>query len=329
MTTTIRAVAAVLGLGALLAGCGAAPSTGSSTTGTTTSTAAPTQSGPDINTPEGRAEADSIKFENLMADCMKAAGFQYVPHPQHYTQPAGNVAGKDPATVPYDVLKTYRQKYGYGYLYASDVYPNDPNVVQAYRPDQNPNNAIREGLDPARRKAYDLALEGVTDPGFDHKGTSNGKKGDVTKPGCAAKAGTQVYGDTKPDEAGQKAKERSWSAFQTDPEAVAAAQKWADCLRGRGYKVEFTRPGEIETALASMAMDGKLPAGPGAPAGVPTEGAVTAAAGGGNAVPPAAAQAGLQLEIKAALADLDCRTDYATLVRTKYAKVLRDGDGKS
>jgi len=169
MTTTIRAVAALLGLGALLAGCGGGPSA-APTGGASSSAAAPTQAGPDTNTPEGRAEADSIKSENLMADCMKAAGFRYVPHPAHYTRPAGNIAGKDPATVPYDVLKTYRQKYGYGSNYATDVYPNDPNVVAPTDPAANPNNAIRDALDPARKKAYDQAYDGGAREAYEASG---------------------------------------------------------------------------------------------------------------------------------------------------------------
>jgi hypothetical protein len=302
MTTTIRAVAAVLGLGALLAGCGAAPSTGSSPAGTSTSAAAATQAGPDTNTPEGRAEADSIKFENLMADCMKAAGFQYVPHPQHYTQPAGNVAGKDPATVPYDVLKAYRQKYGYGYNYASDVYPNDPNVVQAYRPDQNPNNAIRDALDPARQQAYDQAYDGGSrKPLF-----SSDKKQDVKIGGCMAKINGQignnpVHVTTNPT--AQAAAAQAEQEFTTNPAVLNAAQAYGSCLQQHGYTVPSTKPGVIEHTVEQLVQQEH------------------------SEHPVADKKQGLAKEIQTSLDDLECGKAYEAAAKPFVEKLLQNGVG--
>ena len=271
----------------------------------------------------GEVDSKKQKAENLIADCMKKQGFQYTPHVSADGESGQfSFAGQLSVLEPADEVRKFRQKYGFGVM-SRLVYPNDPAVaVPDMDPSKNPNNAIREGLDRNRRKAYDLALDGVVDSGADGQ-----HKGDVKEPGCSGKAYSEVFGDTTPDKATLRARQRAYGAFQADPQVVAAAQQWADCLRGQGYKVQDARPGAIEVALATVAMDGGLPAGPGDSAEVPADGAATAAAGGSASVQAADASAGLQREIKAALADLDCRTGYAALVRAEYAKVLRDGDG--
>jgi hypothetical protein len=272
----------------------------------------------------GADDAKKQKAENLIADCMKQQGFQYVPHVVVDTEPESvRFTGQLSVLEPADEVRKFREKYGFGVM-SRLVYPDDPAIkAPDIDPAKNPNNAIRDRLDAGRRKAYDLALDGIVSSGADGK-----PKGDVIQPGCSGKAYTEVFGDTTPDETTRKAQERAYTAFQTDPEVVAAAQKWSDCLRGQGYKLRYTRPGEIETDMAALAMDGRLPTGPGDSAQVPTGGAATAAVAGAAPISADAAKAGLQREVKAALADLDCRTDYAALVRSKYAKVLKDGDGK-
>jgi hypothetical protein len=279
---------------------------------------------------EGQVDAKQRDMENLVADCMKKQGFQYVPR----LIPRGNndlnrFTGSSSVLESTEEVRKFRQKYGLGH-YARLVYPNDPAVAEPVMdPSTNPNNKIREGLDPARRKAYDLALEGPAEKA-DPKLTEDEakRKQEDTKPeGCHAEASVKVYGDGTPDEATVKAAERAYRAFQTDPKVVAAAQKYADCLRGKGYKVESARPGEIDQAMSVAVVDGKLPVDDATGAKIPTGGAATAAVGGSAPVSPEVAKAALAVEIKAALADLDCRTDYATIARTKHAKAVADGIG--
>ena len=300
MTTTIRAVAAVLGLGALLAGCGVAPSAAPSTSGTSSSAAVPTQAGPDTNTPEGQAEAESIKFENLMADCMKAAGFQYVPHPQTYGRSAGNVAGKDPATVPYDVLKGYRQKYGYGSNYAGDVYPNDPNVVQPWSPAQNPNNAIRDGLDDARKKAYDQAYDGGARLTYE-----SAKNKDFKTGGCVDKISKQIGNTTSvtTDPTAQAAAQQAEQEFTTNPAVLNAAQAYGSCLQQHGYAVPSTKPGVIEQTLSQQVQQEH------------------------GDHPVADKKQGLDKEIKTSLDDLECGKAYEAVAKPFVEKLLQNGVG--
>lgn len=273
--------------------------------------------------------------ENLVADCMKAQGFQYVAQvPEDIEQDSGRFAGGLSVLEPEAEVRKFRQKYGFG-VFGRLVYPNDP-AVAAQGPDrtESPNDAIRSGLDAGRRTAYDTALQGtVTEFKGDPAEVERKQKAEVAqgkKLGCAREAYVKAFGSTEVNAPAEQAREREYAAFQTDPQVVAAAQKWADCLRGQGYKVSSARPGEIDLAMATTAVDGKLPAGPEEDSGlpVPESDTMTAAVGGSASIAPAEARAGLKREIKAALADLDCRTDYATLVRTKYAKVLLAHDGQ-
>lgn len=275
--------------------------------------------------PAADPQAQQQEMENLIADCMKKKGFQYVAHVAATGEGqlgVGRFTGPSSILESPNEVRAFREKYGFG-VFAAMVYPNDPAVVIVKSNAVNPNTAIREALDPARRQAYDLALNG------DQEGVK-GERGleKVTgEPGCGGEASIKVYGEGR-TEAATEDVERDYAAFQTDPEVVAAAQKYADCLRGQGYKVTTTRPGEIEETLNNAAMDGGLPAQAG-PNGVkvPVGGAFTAAAAGEAELDPEVARAGLQAEIKAALADLDCRTDYALVVRTKHAGVVAARNG--
>ncbi len=305
MTTTIRALLALGACGVLLAGCGSAPSATSTNAGTSTTSTTRTQAAPDTNTPEGRAEAWSIKFENLMADCMKAAGFQYVAHPQHYTRPAGDIAGKDPALVPYDTLKPYRQKYGYGTYYAADVFPNDPNVISTSAgPESNPNNAIRTALDPARQEAYDQAYDG----GTREQMAKTGKKTDIHEGGCSDKISKQLgnsdgEASTTTDPTAQAAAAQAEQQFTTDATVLSAAQDYGSCLRQRGYTVPSTKPGVIEHTLGQL---------------VELEHTNS---------PAVDRKQGLTKEIKTSLDDLECGKAYEVAAKPFVEKLLQVGVG--
>jgi len=283
----------------LLAGCGGkaadAPAAGTPKQDASTGAQSTDSSASDANSAE-------VKAENMIADCMKAAGFQYVPHPVSYGD-GGQVAkyaGMLSVLEPADQVRTFRAKYGFG-AYSRLVFPNDPAVaVRDQDPSQNPNNAIRDALDPARQKAYDLALRGVSG-GLTAKDAAN-KSADQ---GCGGKAALKYYG-TGPSKEQQAAASREYAKFENDPAVVAAAQKYADCLKNKGYRVSSAKPGWVEQSLFTTAMD-KL--------------------GDTGKISATAAKTGLTNEIKAALDDLDCRTDYATLARTKYAAAIRTGNG--
>jgi hypothetical protein len=288
---------AILLLGALsltlLAGCG-----------TSDAKSSQQAAGGAADTQESRtskADADWRKKESLIADCMKKQGFQYVPDLRMLMgdDQIGKFGGPQSVLLPAEQVRTFRQKYGFG-QYAALAYPNDPAVAQKNMdPDTNPNKPLRDALDPARRKAYELALHGTADGGdkTPAKGTT----------GCDGEASLTIWPGGQDEETNRQAVKKAHDKFLNDPAVVAAADKYATCLRGKGYQVKSTLPGEIEASLSSAATE-----------------AAFKARGSADA---AAAKAGLDKEIKAALADLDCRADYANIVRTKYADAILNGNG--
>jgi len=262
----------------LLAGCSSEPE--------------PTAGGGETGTaPAGMSEeaAKRQAAEKMVADCMRGKGFQYeVPPPLDTRLRSAEFVGLSSVLKTDDEIRPLRQKYGFA-VYSPQVYPNDPMVAKPKSdPNRNPNNKIYDALDDARKKAYDAAMGGA--------GSGSG---------CVDEAYGKYFGT-----AGQRDdtvnKQRAYEKFRTDPAVVRAAQKWADCLRGKGYQVKSAEPGRIENEMRDL---------------------VNQPIAAGKTVSDAEARRQLPKEIEAAVADLDCRGDYAEIARTKYAKVITDGPG--
>ncbi|WP_067510232.1 hypothetical protein [Actinoplanes sp. TFC3] len=272
---------AVLTTGLVLTGCGSA-------------------AGESSTTDQGGATAqadDAAKRQNAekeIADCMKKQGFQYeVPPPLAETNaPSGEYVGTSSLLKSDDELRTFRKKYGFG-VYAQLVWPDDP-LVKEPESATNPNTAIREALDPARRKAYDAAL-------------GSDSKGGTAAEGCADTAYLKYFGTTDLSSAENKEAKRAYEKYRTDAKVVRAARKYADCLTAKGYKVASAEPGEVENGVYDSIID-------------PLQ--------DGDDVTAAQAKKRLPGEVKAALADLDCRGDYAEITRTQYAAVATRGGGE-
>jgi hypothetical protein len=304
--TTISLGIAGLAVAAMVTGCG--------TRADTSAGQPPGSSAADTTSPEAEAEAASVNAENMIADCMKRKGFEYIPHPMRYSD-GGQVArygGRLSILEPADRVRAFRSKYGFG-QHSKSVYPNDP-ALQAGPTDagENPNNAIREALDPARRKAYDLAYAG--DSGDGKAGQTAQSGSDL---GCSGEASEKYFGSQADD---QDANRREYAKFENDPAVVKAAQDYADCLTDKGYRVASARPGRIEEQLNSQ-FTGSSGGASAADASTGQE------AGELGAAEQEEAKQALEKEIKAALDDLDCRTGYAELARTRYAKAVRAGGG--
>jgi len=288
-----------LAVATLLTGCGT--NTGTSAAPPGDATGISSSAGTDL-------DAAAVKAENMIADCMKKKGFQYTPHPLRFgaESQVDRYAGGLSVLEPADQVRAFRSKYGFG-GYSKQVYPNDAALRPAASASgKNPNNAIRAALGPAQQKAYDRAFAGNSGEAETGQGAPNGD--DV---GCAGEASAKYFG-TQTDES-RAASRRAYAQFENDPAVIEAAQKYAGCLKDRGYTVASTRPGKIEYELRSQF------AGNG--------GAAKAAGSADDPAGQGQAKEGLRKEIKAALDDLDCRTGYAELARTKYAAAVRSGGG--
>lgn len=231
-----------------------------------------------------RPDPRQLRYETLIGDCMTERGFSYVPHPA--VTPADSAearySGWRSVLQPDAEVRAFRQKYGFG-LYARLVYPDDPALAPGSAPDAD------RAADP------NLTIRDALDP-------ARRQAYDLARQGCGGAAGARVY----PSRA---AGERDYEAFRGDPAVAAAAGRYAGCLRDRGHPIDRTEPGTIETSVYRQA---------------------TEAFGGADLFNPdaaeqlgtAAARRGLTREIDQALADLDCRTGYADLARTRYPEVI-------
>jgi hypothetical protein len=156
--------------------------------------------------------------ENLIRDCMKTQGFDYVPQ-DPVAQQAALVGGRNMSK------EDFEKQYGYG---ITTLFEQRRQLAVA-----GPNKALRDSLSVADRKAYDHALHGddATATFADALDT-----GDYSRlGGCIKTATDQVFGgadvlsglSAKLDELDQK--ERA------DARMVKAVKDWSACMRTKGF----------------------------------------------------------------------------------------------
>jgi hypothetical protein len=304
-------VAAVLTI-TLIAGCG---SSDSAKDGSPSAGAGDDRSATKQNASAGKSE---LEMENRIADCMKKEGFTYIPRPSLSRERATDTPQMKYGTprsilLPDAEVRAWRQKYGFGII-AGMVYPNDPQVASRSPQKQaNPNNAIVEGLDPARRRAYNKALTGSPDQSLPEiKGDTKPTKqqGQQIKDfdaSCTGTFGVTDSVDGAPPASAEKkeAARRLMAKFTNDPAVIKAAEKFGTCMKKRGY------------TLDSIGIDPWQVAGA----------AHNDEAGYERATKStSAAKRELVKETEKAVADVDCRVPYSEIVRSKYPTILETAD---
>ena len=156
--------------------------------------------------------------ENLIRDCMKAQGFDYVPVDPAAQQAAlGGAQGMSKEDV--------EKQFGYG---ITTLYEQRRQQAVA-----GPNQALRDSLDEADRKAYDQALYGDDPTATFAEAVDTGDYSRLG--GCIKSATDQVFGGTelletlsvKLDELDQK--------IRADSRMVKVVREWTDCMREAGF----------------------------------------------------------------------------------------------
>jgi len=224
--------------------------------------------------------------ENLVRDCMKTQGFDYVP-----VDPAAQQAA---LTGSAGMSKDdFEKQFGYG---VTTLYEQRRKLAVA-----GPNKAIRDSLSEADRKAYDHALHGDDATASFAEAVDSG---DYSRLGGCIKTGTdQVFGgadvlqslSTKLDELDQK--------IRADARMVKAVREWSDCMRQAGY-ANLAEQEDVDTVLKK-----KLEAIVGSPGD---------AAAGAEADYDKAALAALQHEeVAMVTADKKCEKEHVEEVEDK------------
>lgn len=173
--------------------------------------------------------------QEMIADCMAAEGFEYVPYVQNTDESFSGGA---------DTAEEYAELYGFGVthdLLSLETY--DENEVPPELVD-DPNYAIQEGLSDEERDAYNSALYG-DQPDIDFESMTEDEIDEYFQSwdpgGCQNEAyesvfdaeGSQAFYDQFGDEM-QSIYERA----QEDPRIADLEANWSACMAESGYDFE-------------------------------------------------------------------------------------------
>lgn len=179
---------------------------------------------------EGLLERQA-QAENLIRDCMKAEGFEYVP-----VDPAAQRAalvGRAGMSV-----EDFEKQFGYG---ITTLYEQRLQQTAV-----GPNKEIRGALGKADLAAYDRALYG-DDPTATFAVALD--SGDFTRlGGCVKVATSQVFGGTAVLQTLQTKLDEVDEKVFADPEMVKALAKWSVCMREAGYD-GLSEPDQVDAVL--------------------------------------------------------------------------------
>ena len=152
--------------------------------------------------------------ENLMRDCMKAQGFDYVPQ-----DPAAQQAAL--VGAPGMSKEDFQKQFGYG---ITTLYEQRRKLAVA-----GPNKAIRDSLSEADRKAYDHALHG-DDPTATFSDALD--SGDYSRlGGCVKTATDQVFGGADVLSSLSEKLDELDDSIAADQRMVRAQEKWRACVK--------------------------------------------------------------------------------------------------
>ena len=228
--------------------------------------------------------------ENLIRDCMKAQGFDYVP-----VDPAAQQAAL--TGTPGMSKDDFEKQYGYG---ITTLYEQRRELAVA-----GPNKALRDSLGEADRKAYDRALYG-DDPTATFVDALD--TGDYSRlGGCLRSSTEQVFGGAdvlsslseKLDELDQK--------MRADARMVKVVQAWSACMREAGFD-GLEEQEEVDEVLANKLEE-------------IVDSPEESATAGGDAEYDKAALAALQKEeVAMVAADIECEEEHVADVEEKVTE---------
>jgi hypothetical protein len=167
--------------------------------------------------------------ENLIRDCMKAKGFDYVPvDPVAQRAELVGAAGL--------TEEEFENQYGYG---ITTLYEQRREVALG------PNEKIRNSLSDPEKAAYDRALYGE-DPTATFDVVLD--TGDFSRlGGCLREATENVFGGVETLESLQSKLDDLDERILQDPRMVKAIKNWSQCMKKAGYDLED--PEQVDVVL--------------------------------------------------------------------------------
>jgi len=188
--------------------------------------------------------ADRERVERLVADCMAAEGFDYIPVDQHPPK----------AVTPYmDGYGTedWAAAHGYG------AFPTDEETRQMDEQvaSEDPNQDYVDSLSESEQGAYYAALES---PGPDNDALLKMKNGEMPAydweaSGCRGRSQHAVTGDDPTQSERYAPLVAAMNALQqdqaADPAMVPIEAAWADCMADAGYADLPTRQSAVDSVF--------------------------------------------------------------------------------
>lgn len=245
-----------------------------------------------------KSMSDQQAYQEAVARCMKAQGFDYTPVPPQEPMEPPKLDLTDRGWV---------EKYGYGITTRDeepDVMPDDPNRKRI------------EAMSKKQREAYQKALYGkgggmaVTRAGGGGVPMSGSGDGDS---GCSGTAQKEVFPDAKPVDFEEfqdlfDAIGKLDQQVAADPRVAPLITEWAGCLAGAGYS-GFTKIDDAQESIMKKWADlNGWEYDDGGDTGRVTMG--RPADGQGEGPDPEKVAKLRAEELKLALADVGCRGDY-------------------
>ena len=241
------------------------------------------------------------QVENLIRDCMRSEGFQYVP-----VDPAAQRAALAGSSL---TEEEFERQYGYG---LTTLYEQRRQLAAG-----GPNLPIRNALSPAQRTAYDRALFGAN---FGATFDVAADQGDYSQlGGCTKKAAEGAFGGPEVLQSITARLDELEARILADPRMVKAVAKWSGCMRLAGY--ELADPDQVDVVLQR-----KLDQIVG-----PPDRAAPSSASAATAYDRAALAALQREEVAMVAADLACEKRHISpveqKVRDEYERAFRDQNG--
>jgi len=245
-----RRIVAASCVAALLAGCGAS---GSGSSGDSAADS-PLNAlfGGNVSSAESRAQ--QLKQEEKVAECMKAAGWDYTP--VDYTAQFGNDVGAADADLS---PAEYAKKYAYGIMHNYELYelPNllnqNGDATSDTVPDkgfQDPNSDYVNSLTSDEQTQYYSDLYGdqsqaePVDAGTDD--TVVYTPPPLEEQGCQGKAQQEVYGDSPMNDPDIQSRMNDlYTDLNNDPKVKAAQRDWKTCMTKQNTDWDFPSPGDV------------------------------------------------------------------------------------
>jgi hypothetical protein len=169
------------------------------------------------------------RTQQLIAECMRDAGFEYIPVDVKTVQDAQARVRTDPGYT----RRTYKEKWGLGVTTRFDDPVRDVGL--------GPNLEIWQSLPPADREAYAHTLWG-DEPKSDFVFTFDEEDFSITG-GCTRGAVSQVF--TPAQMKGTYVNPKD-VLVETDPRIIEAQDNWTECMREAGYEYEDDQDEIIE-----------------------------------------------------------------------------------